>query len=279
MSGTLARLSGDITTGKLRNALRFDIAPRPFSPHIPPVQTIPEPQLRLAVILAALAGMIDVVAFLSLGGFFASFMSGNSTRLAIGIGGNLGDARLAAGLILSFVAGVIGATILSRHAGQHRQLRILAVVAALILACALIAKPYQATQLLLLAAAMGAMNCIFERNGEVSVGLTYMTGTLVRLGQGLARWLLRDGGIDGWQRHLLLWAAFLGGGLVGVGLYARIALATLYFAGFAAAGIALWLWWLGRPAPVGTNTGLAAPEQQDGTHQTAEKSERGEADQ
>ncbi len=249
------------------------LPPVPSPPISALVQTIPEPQLRLAVILAALAGMIDVVAFLSLGGFFASFMSGNTTRLAIGIGGNWGDAQVAVGLILSFVAGVIGATVLGRSAGPHRQLRILAVVAALILTCALIAKPYQATQLLLLAAAMGAMNCIFERDGEVSVGLTYMTGTLVRLGQGLARWLLRDGGIDGWQRQLLLWAAFLGGGLVGVGLFARIALATLYVAGLAAAAIALWLWWQSRPAP------LTAPaEQQDGAQNAADESERREAD-
>lgn len=228
------------------------------------MQTIPEPQLRLAVILAALAGMVDVVAFLSLGGFFASFMSGNSTRLAIGIGGNLGDAQLAAGLILSFVAGVIGATLLGRDAGRYRQVRILAAVAALILACALIARPYQATQLLLLAAAMGAMNCIFERNGEVSVGLTYMTGTLVRLGQGLARWMLREDSMEGWRRHLLLWAAFLGGGLVGVGLYARIALATLYVAGLAAAAMAVWLWWQERPAPPpAESTGAASPEESD----------------
>lgn len=228
------------------------------------MQTIPEPQLRLAVILAALAGMVDVVAFLSLGGFFASFMSGNSTRLAIGIGGNLGDAQLAAGLILSFVAGVIGATLLGRDAGRYRQVRILATVAALILACALVARPYQATQLLLLAAAMGAMNCIFERNGEVSVGLTYMTGTLVRLGQGLARWMLREDSIEGWRRHLLLWAAFLGGGLVGVGLYARIALATLYVAGLAAAALTGWLWWQERPAPPpAESAGAASPEESD----------------
>lgn len=248
-----------------------DIAARPHLPHIALVQQIPEPQLRLAVILAALAGLVDVVAFLALGGFFASFMSGNTTRLAIGVGGNWGDAQLAAGLILSFVAGVIGATLLGRHAGRHRPVRILALVAALILACALLAKPYQATQLLLLAVAMGAMNSIFERDGEVAVGLTYMTGTLVRLGQGLARWLLREGTVEGWRRHLLLWGSFLGGGLTGVGLYARLGLATLYVTGMAAAAIALWLWWLDRPAPVGTDAALASPEQQDGAHQAADK--------
>lgn len=229
-----------------------------------PVKHLPESQLRLAVALAALAGMIDVVAFLALGGFFASFMSGNSTRLAIGIGGNLSDAMLAASLILAFVGGVIGASLLGRSAGPQRTVRLLALVAALVLLCAAIAKPYQATQLLLLAAAMGAMNCIFERDGEVSVGLTYMTGTLVRFGQGFARWLMREGGTDQWVRHAILWAGFLGGGLIGVGLYWRMALATLFVAGLVAALLALGLWWQGRPRP-------APPEQQDDAHQHAEQ--------
>lgn len=232
------------------------------------MKQLPEPQLRLAIALAALAGMIDVVAFLALGGFFASFMSGNSTRLAIGIGGNLSDAMLAASLILAFVGGVIGASLLARSAGPQRTVRLLALVAALVLLCAAIAKPYQATQLLLLAAAMGAMNCIYERDGEVSVGLTYMTGTLVRLGQGFARWLMREGGVDDWARHGLLWAGFLGGGMIGVGLYWRIGLATLFVAGLVAAALALWLWWLARPHP-------APPEQQDDAHQYAEQGERG----
>lgn len=218
------------------------------------MRQLPESQLRLAVILAALAGMIDVVAFLALGGFFASFMSGNSTRLAIGIGGSWSDAMLAGGLILSFVAGVIGATVLGRNAGPQRQMRIVALVAALILLCAAIAKPYQSTQILLLAAAMGAMNGVFERDGEVSVGLTYMTGTLVRLGQGLARWMLREGNIDGWLRHAILWVSFLGGGLVGVGLYWRLGLATLYVAGVTAAALAAWLWREQRPRALPAST-------------------------
>src|SRR3546814_9729783 len=40
--------------------------------------------------------------------------------------------------------------------------------------------------LLLLAAAMGAENGVFLRDREVSIGVTYMTGTLVRVGQKLA---------------------------------------------------------------------------------------------
>ena len=37
------------------------------------------------VLLAALAGIVDALAFSGLGGFFASFMSGNSTRFGVGL--------------------------------------------------------------------------------------------------------------------------------------------------------------------------------------------------
>lgn len=46
--------------------------------------------------------------------------------------------------------------------------------------------------LLLLAAAMGAENGLFLRDGEVSIGLTYMTGSLVRMAQRLAGALMGD---------------------------------------------------------------------------------------
>lgn len=40
---------------------------------------------RLAFCLAGLAGFVDAIGFLGSGGLFVSFMSGNSTRMAIGI--------------------------------------------------------------------------------------------------------------------------------------------------------------------------------------------------
>ncbi len=49
----------------------------------------------LAIGLSMLAGYVDAIGFIQLGGFFVSFMSGNSTRLGVG------------GLIALFVIGVI----------------------------------------------------------------------------------------------------------------------------------------------------------------------------
>lgn len=200
--------------------------------------------LGVAVALAALAGLVDSIAFLSLGGFFASFMSGNSTRLAIGIGGNWHEASIAASLLLAFLGGVIGATMLGRRMGIRRKAVTLGSVATLIALAALIAHPGDLFPALLLAMAMGAVNTLFERDGEVAVGLTYMTGTLVRLGQNLARWIDRDPdtAVDDWMRHLMLWVGFLGGGLTGVGLYWRIDLHALWLAVITAAALGWWLW-------------------------------------
>ena len=46
------------------------------------------PSIRLfAALLSGLAGFVDAIGFIKLGGFFVSFMSGNSTRLAVALAG------------------------------------------------------------------------------------------------------------------------------------------------------------------------------------------------
>lgn len=54
---------------------------------------------RIAVLLAALAGYLDAVGFIASGGFFVSFMTGNSTRAGVGMIDRTGDAGIAAMLI------------------------------------------------------------------------------------------------------------------------------------------------------------------------------------
>jgi uncharacterized membrane protein YoaK (UPF0700 family) len=192
------------------------------------MRTITPDQLTLAVLVAAIAGMVDVVAFLTLGGFFASFMSGNSTRLAISVTANWFDLQLAAALIITFVAGVVIAALLRRRHPARGQAVVLTLVAGLLTIASAFAGFGDTWPLLLLAMAMGAVNLLFEADGAARIGLTYMSGTLVRLGIALADWYGGRSVGNDWQRPLLLWTAFFGGGMIGVGLYARFGLPTLW---------------------------------------------------
>jgi len=175
------------------------------------------PLVAVAVCLAALAGFVDALAFTSLGGFFASFMSGNSTRLGVGLGQGLGgDALTAGGLILSFVAGVIVSSVLVRATGHRHKPAVMAVVSAMLLFAAIVATVAPGPWVLvLLAMAMGTENGVFNRDGEVTIGLTYMTGSLVKIGQKLAGALMGDRDRWAWVPYLALWLGFLAGAVSG----------------------------------------------------------------
>ena len=67
-----------------------------------------------------------------------------------------------------------------------RRPAVLVLVAGLLASAALLDAVDIHVAMMFAAAAMGAENTTFERDGEVSIGLTYMTGTLVKLGQRLA---------------------------------------------------------------------------------------------
>jgi uncharacterized membrane protein YoaK (UPF0700 family) len=170
-----------------------------------------------ATALAALAGFVDAVAWIELVGFFASFMSGNSTRLGIGLAsGDFAAVRLAGGLILMFVSGVIVASVVAhRYAGRHKAPVMLVVTVALAVAAGAATWGLPMAALLLLAFAMGAENGVFNRDGDVTIGLTYMTGTLVRMGQRMTTSLLRAPGERAWGPYALLWLGFVCGGVMG----------------------------------------------------------------
>ena len=172
-----------------------------------------------ACLLAALAGFIDAVGFIRSGGFFVSFMSGNSTRLGVGIVNRLHDALVASGLVLGFVCGVILGSLIGEAARARRAAVVLATVAALLASAAFLDGAGRLVPALaLLALGMGAVNTVFEREGEVRVGVTYMTGSLVRVGTGMASAMLGRGGRD-WPVYLLLWLSFISGTLCGAIAY------------------------------------------------------------
>jgi len=209
----------------------------------------PMARYPLAFGLAALAGMVDAFGLLKLGGLFVSFMSGNSTRMAVGIVSGTAVAGIAMGLIGAFVSGVVGGALIGKLAGRWRIQAVLAGVLGMLILGALSSHCRGGLTTLLMAAAMGAVNNVFQRDGEVSIGVTYMTGALVKLGQSLAV-ALTAGPRFGWLPHLLLWLSLVLGAVIGAELFTLLDLSALWVAcGWCAAllGCSLYLGPLGRP--------------------------------
>lgn len=177
----------------------------------------------LAAGLSALAGYVDVIGFLRLGGLFVSFMSGNSTRLAVGMAQGGTVAARAAGIIALFVAGAALGAIVARTAGQWRKPVLLGLVAALLA----LAAGVTGLSVPMMALAMGTINAIFLRDGEVSIGVTYMTGTLVKLGQGIGN-ALTGGDRTGWLPYMLLWAGLMTGALLAAFLQPTLSVDPLW---------------------------------------------------
>ena len=83
---------------------------------------------------------------------------------------------------------------------------------------------------------MGLENAVFQIDGGAGLGLTYVTGALVKVGQLMAK-ALTGGPRWAWAPNLLLWAALVAGSVLGALAYAWINLAAIWFA--AAAALAL----------------------------------------
>lgn len=183
----------------------------------------------LAASLSALAGFVDAVGFMTLGGFFVSFMSGNLTRFGVGAAlGRWDQAGIAAGLIGLFVVGVVAGALVARRVGEERRSAVLALEAALLLlAAGLCTAGWTAAGMAAVVLAMGVENAVFQRQGDVGVGLTYMTGTLVRMGQRIATALCGGPRWD-WVPFLLLWGGLAAGGALGAVSFLRWGVLSLW---------------------------------------------------
>lgn len=189
------------------------------------------PRRHFAITLAALAGFVDAAGFLSAGGYFVSFMSGNTTRLGVSLGTDPAQAAYPAVLIGGFLCGVMAGALVALGAGRWRKPAVLALVSVfLLLGAGARAAGAERAVLFALVLAMGAINNTFQRGGEVTVGLTYMTGALVRLGQGLALWLAGRSE-PGWAAWGGLWCGLLCGAVLGAFLQDQLPLSCLWIAG------------------------------------------------
>jgi len=194
----------------------------------------------LACALSALAGYVDGIGFLHLGGLFVSFMSGNSTRMGVSLADRQWAGALEAlGLIVLFVAGAAVGSLIVLGRFAQRQAALLLTEALLLVAAGL--AHHFGQQPLAIAAivlAMGLENAVFQIDGGGGLGLTYVTGALVKVGQLVAA-AMTGGPRWGWLPNLLLWAALVAGAAAGALAYTSFNLGAIWIAAAVALALAV----------------------------------------
>jgi uncharacterized membrane protein YoaK (UPF0700 family) len=192
--------------------------------------------IALACALSGLAGYLDGIGYLHLGGLFVSFMSGNSTRLGVDIAkASWFAAAQTIGVIVTFVIGAAAGSLIALGRGGRRQTWLLLTESLLLIGAAL-AYTFGWPPVVAVAAivfAMGLENSVFEVRGNAALGLTYVTGALVKVGQLLGA-ALTGGARWEWLPNLMLWAALVLGSTVGAFAYLHLSLSAVWFAAGAA---------------------------------------------
>ncbi|AFT97975.1 YoaK family protein [Nocardia brasiliensis] len=179
-------------------------------------------EARLSWVLAALAGLIGAAAFMHTAGYFVTFMTGNTERAILGHFHDQKDTALAAACLLaSFVGGVVVASWCRRHFWSGHPhgptlLTTFSLATASIIDLARIqnAPDIDFVPILFVAFGVGALNTSFVKDGEVSVPLSYVTGTLVKMAQGIERHI-SGGDYADWLGYFLLYVSFAFGALLG----------------------------------------------------------------
>ncbi len=187
----------------------------------------------LAVTLAATAGFVDAVGFLEVGGYFVSFMSGNSTRLVVSLAeGEFGGAGIAAVVLVSFFLGATSGALVTRRRNLDDRPAVLSLVTVLLVLALVLQLSTSAAVLgvpvglAVVAASMGAMNSVFHSRGEVTLGVTYMTGAVVKSAHRMVDALF-GGSWAPYRQQVALWSALVCGGVLGAFMQVYVGSAAL----------------------------------------------------
>lgn len=201
--------------------------------------------------LAALAGAVDACGIAVLNDLYVSFMSGNTTSLGVAIGvGDWARVRLICFIIACFVGGAAAGAMIAGAAGRRRLPVVVAIVGILL------AVPLSVPGTLVAAMtfAMGVLNAAIQQAGRVSVSLTFVTGGLVRLGQGLGTMLsarMRGEPVQGWAwlEQCVPWTGMLAGAVAGTLGWHRLGAGSFAVLPAVALVIAAVTWPLTAPRP------------------------------
>ena len=183
-------------------------------------------EARLSYVLAALAGVLGATAFTHSAGYFVTFMTGNAQRAVLGYFRDDVVLSISAGLlIVAFVLGVVVASVCRRYfwvAHPHgptvlTTVSLFAATVVDILDLGWNQNELDFPPIFLLAFGIGALNTSFVKDGETSVPLSYVTGTLVKMGQGIERHIA-GGHLSDWLGYFLLFASFILGATAGGGI-------------------------------------------------------------
>lgn len=188
-------------------------------------------QIGFGVILTGLAGFVDAIGFIRLGGLYTSLMSGNTTQLAVALGrGEPHQAVLPALLILAFLVGAVIGGALSTLAPARWATSLMLGFEALVMTAAFAVAatdPHVGNASLLLALAMGSQNAVLAQVQGFRAGATFVTGALFAFGQKLALALAGRGARFGWWGDGTVWLALLAGAVAGTFAHAHLAIDAL----------------------------------------------------
>ncbi|HEX3861243.1 MAG TPA: YoaK family protein [Stellaceae bacterium] len=180
--------------------------------------------MLLAALLAAIAGYVDAICYLRLGGAFAANMTGNLVRMGITTAeGNWLEAAWCASVLAAFLAGVLLARLVFQ---AHSSPRLALMIEAGMVATA-------GTGILgdvaipLLAAAMAMQNEAVS-HGVVAINVAFITGDLQKLGEQLVAETVPEQNRAGGKRIILtVLISYAAGAAVGT-LAARWNAASLF---------------------------------------------------
>ena len=181
----------------------------------------------LAALLATIAGFVDAYGIMAYG-VFVSFMSGNTTQTGYQTAeGEFGPASASALAILFFFIGTFAGALFAGPAGRPARRLVFAFVAAALAAIIGLTRLGLLSTgfgIAIVSFAMGVFNSALSRVGAQAVSLTFVTGTLSRVGSHLALAARRAPLTDSqgpWDTHLRramilarVWGGFLGGALL-----------------------------------------------------------------